>query len=177
MPSGHRGEDTDWEQQAPVESIVTAPDGQGEMDLAALDESQGMGTTLFDEMDVHPWSRLQIPREEWRQHALDHLGRGCDAERPDFAASHGLRMLSELVDVGEYPATPEQEALARTRHANSASRTLEEPDTQLSLQVVDLPPQRRLSDAQSGGSSGEGARLGDGHEVTEVAELHSVRCL
>jgi predicted metal-dependent enzyme (double-stranded beta helix superfamily) len=136
-----------------------------------------MDTTLFDEMDVDSRSRLQIACEERRQHVLDHLRRGSDAEASNFAAAHGLRMLGELVDAGEQIAAPEQEAFARARHTNPAPRTLEEPDTQFRLEVVHLPPQRRLSDVQPGGGSGEGARLGDRDEVAEVTELHLGYCL
>jgi hypothetical protein len=177
MQWGYRGEDTDREQQTPFEVIVAAPDRQGEMDLAALDEPQGVDTALFDEMDVNSWSRLQIPCEKWRQHALNHLGRGCDAKAPDFAAPYGLCMFGELVNASEQCAAPGQEAFASACHTNSASRTLKEPDTQLHLKVADLSPQRRLGDAQPGGGSGEGARLGDRDEVAEVTELHLVYCL
>jgi hypothetical protein len=85
-------------------------------------------------------------------------------------------MLGELGDAGEQLAASEQEAFARAGHTNATPRALEEPDTQLRLEIVDLPPQRRLSDAQPGGGSGEGARLGDRDEVAEVTELHFVYC-
>jgi hypothetical protein len=42
---------------------------------------------------------------------------------------------------------------------------------------VNLTPQRRLRDAQPGRRSGEGARLGDDDEITEVAQLHFLYCL
>src|SRR6185503_15617386 len=128
-------------------------------------------------MNVDARSRLQVPRQERCQQALDHLRRGCDAELPHFAAPHGLCMLGELLDVGEQVPTPEQEALARACHTNSAPRTLEKPDPQLPFEVVNLTPQRRLRDAQPGRRSGEGARLGDGDEITEVAQLHFLYCL
>jgi hypothetical protein len=70
-------------------------------------------------------------------------------------------MLGEPVDAGQQFAAPAQEAFARACYTNPAASTPEEPDTKLRLEVADLPPQRRLSDVQPGGGSGEGARLGD----------------
>jgi hypothetical protein len=83
-------------------------------------------------------------------------------------------MLGELLEVGEQVPTSEQEALTGARHANATPRTLEEPDPQLTFEVVNLSPQRWLRDTQLGGGSREGTGLGDGDEVTEVAQLHSV---
>jgi hypothetical protein len=77
------------------------------MDLAALDESQGVDTTLFDEMDVDSLSRLQIPCEERRQHVLDHLRRGAYAQAPDLAAAHRLCMPDELVHASQQVAAPQ----------------------------------------------------------------------
>ena len=146
------------------------------MDFAALHEPQGADTTLFDQMDVDSRSRLQIPCEERRQDVLDHLRRASDAKTPDFTAPHGQGMLSELVDAGEQLAAPKQQAFARAGYTDPAARALEESDTQLRLEIVDLPPQRRLGDVQLGGGPGEGARLGDRDEVTEVAQIHFGYC-
>jgi hypothetical protein len=173
----HCGENTDWEQQTPFKSIVAAPHSYGEIDGAALDKSQGSNTALFDEMDLDTRSRLQIPCEEWRQHVLDDLRRGSDTEAADFAAAHRLCIYSKLLDAREYLTAPAQEALAGACHTNPAPHTLKEGDTQLELEVANLPPQRRLSDVQPSGGSGEGARLGDCDEVAKVTEFHFVCCL
>jgi hypothetical protein len=38
MPRGHCGKDTNWKQQTPVESIVTAASRQGKLDFTLVDE-------------------------------------------------------------------------------------------------------------------------------------------
>jgi predicted metal-dependent enzyme (double-stranded beta helix superfamily) len=177
MPWPHGGKDAYREQQTPVELIVAAPEGQGEMHFAALDEPCGADGALLDEMDVDARSRRQVPREERREDALDDLGRSRDAKAPDLAAAHRVRMLGELLDVGEELSASSEEAFPLARQTNLSPRALEEPDPQLCLEVVDLAPERRLRDAQPSGGAGEGARLGDGHEVPEVTELHSGSCL
>jgi hypothetical protein len=160
-----------------VELVVAPPERQGQVDLAALDEARSAGAALFDEMDVDAWSRLQVPRQERGQDALDHLRRASDTKAPDLATAHRVRMLGQLGDTVEQLAAPAQETVSLARQTNPTPGALEEPNAELHLQVVDLPPQRRLGDAQSSGGSGEGARLGDGDEVPEVTELHAGCCL
>ena len=57
-----------------------------------------------------------------------------------------------------------QETFRRAGDTDPAARTLEESDTQLRLEIVDLPPQRWLGDVQLCGGPSEGARLGDRDE-------------
>jgi hypothetical protein len=160
-----------------VELIVAAPERQGQVDLAALDEARSADAALFDQVDVDTWSRFQVSRQEGRQHALDDLRRASDTKGPDLAAAHRMGVLGQLVDPVEQLAAPTQEAFSCARQTNSAPGALEEPDAQLHLEVVDLPPQRRLGDTQSSGGPREGARLGDRDEVSEVTELHAGSCL
>src|SRR4051812_16576859 len=52
--------------------------------------------------------------------------------------------------------------------------TLQQLDTNLQLQITDLPAERGLGCMQAPrGSIGEAALLGDGNEITKVAELHA----
>jgi hypothetical protein len=81
-------------------------------------------------------------------------------------------VLDELFGAREKLAAPEQEAFAGAGHTDPATRALEDPDAQLGLEAVDLPPKSRLSDTESCGGSREGARLGDRDEVAEVAQIH-----
>jgi hypothetical protein len=85
---------------------------------------------------------------------------------------HRLRVLGEPVDPGEQFPAAEQEAFTRAGDANPASHALEQPDTELALEVTNLPPQRRLRDTQSCRGAREGARLSDRDEVAEVPEVH-----
>jgi len=126
-------------------------------------------------MDIHSRSGFQIPVEERGEYVLDHLWRGADAELPCFAATHGVRVLDELLSTRQQLAASQQQVFTGTGHAHPAARALEEPDAQLGLEVVNLPPQRGLRDAQSRGGSREGARLGDRDEIPEVTEIHCLQ--
>jgi hypothetical protein len=56
----------------------------------------------------------------------------------------------------------------RTSHGVAPPDPLEQAHPELRLEVVDLPPQRRLRDAQLCGGAAEGSRIGDGDEVPEM---------
>jgi beta-lactamase family protein len=133
MQRRHCNHDTDREQQTPVELIVARPERQGQVDLAALDEARSAGAALFDETDVDAWTRPQVPRQERRQDALDHLRRASDPKAPDLAAAHRVCMLGELVDTVEELAAPAQEGFAFARQANPTPGALEEPNAELRL--------------------------------------------
>lgn len=177
MQRGHCHQDTDREQQTPVELIVASAERQGQVNLATLDETGRADATLFDEMDVNARPRSQVPCQERCQHALDDLRRGSDAKAPDLTTAHHTRPLGELVDAIEDLAAPTHEAFSLARQMNPTTGALEEPHTQFHLEVVNLPPQRGLGDPQATGGSGESARLRDRDEVPEVTELHAGCCL
>jgi hypothetical protein len=172
---GHRREHTHGEYQTAVEAVVAAPDREGQVGLSTLDELQRASPALFDQMDIHSGSRLQISGEERGKYVLDYLWRGADAELSYFAATHGVRVLDELLGTRQQLAASQQQVFTGTGHAHPAARPLEESDAQLGLEVVDLPPQRGLRDAQSRGGAREGARLGDGDEIAEVTEIHCLQ--
>src|SRR5262245_48798428 len=160
-----RREDANRKPQTSFQAILATPYGQRHVGLAALDQPQRTDATLLDEMDVDARSRLQIPREERRQHVLDELWRGPDAQAAGLAAAHRASLLGELLDAGQQLVAPPQQALARARHSDPTPGALEEPHAQLQLEIVNLSPERRLRDAQPGGGPRECPRLHDGDEV------------
>lgn len=174
MPARRNGEDAQREQGAAVELIGAPSNRQRQLDLATLDEVQCTKTALLEQMDVEGGPRPQVSCEERGQHALDHLRRGSDAEAPGIAAAYARGVFDQLVDASQEVAAPQPEAVAGAREPDVTPGTLEEPHAQLRLEIVDLPPERRLRDAQAGGGPGEGTGLGDGDEVAEVTELHLV---
>lgn len=176
MPPGQRGQDSKRKQQATLEVIVAVTNRHGQVCLATLDAGERAHTPLLEETDVHLFSRLQISGQERSQHALDHLGRAGDAQAPDVAASHGVGVVDEPVDIGEQGTAAEEQTLTRAGHPSPAAHTLHEGHAQLLLEVANLAPQRRLRDPHLRGGSGEGAGVGDGNEGAEVTELHLVQC-
>jgi hypothetical protein len=123
-------------------------------------------------MDLDQRSRFQVPGEKRRHDALDGLGGGGDAENADAPPAHRLGVLAELGGRGQEIAAARQEPLAVTRQLDPTSRAVEEPDAELRREVVHLPRQRGLRDAEPGRRARERPRLGDGQEVAEMTELH-----
>ena len=60
VPTRRGGEDPEREQQAALELVVAPPHCQAELDLAALDELDGAGGALLDEMDVDARPRPEV---------------------------------------------------------------------------------------------------------------------
>ena len=102
--------------------------------------------------------------------------------------SRSLRALARLVSypdaeffahAGELSAVLHEEgALGKERLAaaiqlNRVVLALEQRRTQLLLQILDLPAQRRLRDVQPLGGAGEALLVGHGDEVAQVAKLHA----
>jgi len=172
MRRRHRGEDADRKQLASFEPIVTSAKDQAKIHLAALDKRDAAHATLLLQVDIDAGTPLQVPAQERRQHALNHLWRAAHAKAPNLAVVQRARVLGQLLGARQHLTAPAQEAFALTREAHPAPVALEEPDAQLRLEIVNLSPQGRLRDAQASGRPGERARLRDGDEVTEVSELH-----
>ena len=62
----------------------------------------------------------------------------------------------------------------RVGQAGGAAAAFDQDDAQLGLQLLDLPAERGLRDAQPGGGPGEAALLGYGDEAAEVAEFQAI---
>ena len=61
------------------------------------------------------------------------------------------------------------------RQLDAAPRRREQLDAELVLELLHLPAERRLRDVQAGGGAPEVQLLGDGHEVTQMAQLHTTK--
>ena len=76
------------------------------------------------------------------------------------------------LELGEHRAGVAQEGRAGRRQLDSPARAGEQRAAQLLLQRADLLAERRLGDVQARGGAAEVQLLGDGDEVTQLAEFH-----
>jgi hypothetical protein len=65
-----------------------------------------------------------------------------------------------------------EELLARGQQAHSLRGPLEQRDAELTLEVADLPAERRLRDVQPPRGATDVLLLGDGDEVVDLREAH-----
>ncbi len=98
--------------------------------------------------------------------------READAQHADLAACDPLQFLGQRLRDRQHLACPRQQRVTCVGERHRAPRAHEQLHAQLLLQRADLLAQRRLGDVQPQRRASEVQFLGDGHEVTQVAQLH-----
>lgn len=96
----------------------------------------------------------------------------ADDELTGGAAAGVLHGLNSDVDLGEDFGDVFVEASAGVGQLDAHPIAVEKTDAELSLEVADLPAERRLGDAQLLRRPAKIQVLGDGVKVTQVAKLH-----
>jgi hypothetical protein len=95
-------------------------------------------------------------------------------QHSDVASAEHLRLFPESADLAEQATAVDQQVFAGPGELESATHSVEEPDTEFLFQIRDLSRQRRLRDMQALGGSRHGADFRDGHERTHMAEVHRI---
>jgi hypothetical protein len=101
------------------------------------------------------------------------VGAGAEFQAPLFAALGPLHHRGRALRVGKDASGLAQEQLPGLGQLDGAARPDQERPAQLAFQVLDLLRERRLGDAEALRGAPEVPLLGDGDEVTEVAQLHA----
>ena len=101
-------------------------------------------------------------------------GRAGEAHRQPalFAPRDAGHALAKRLHLGQQALGFSQQHAAAGRQAHALGVASQQLQAQLGFQRLDLLAQRRLLDAQRGGSAGHVARLGHGGEVAQVAQVH-----
>src|SRR6185312_11355418 len=76
------------------------------------------------------------------------------------------------VGAAQDPAGLGKQRGSRRGQADAPGRAREQAGTELRLESIDLPRQRRLRDREARRRAPEVQRLGDSHEVAQMAEIH-----
>src|SRR5262249_21574601 len=96
----------------------------------------------------------------------------ADREPPDLAAGGPARGLGGALGAGERVARLGHEGRAGVGEADAPVRAIEQADTDLVLELLDLLAERRARDVEPRGRAPEVQLVGDREGVAEVAELH-----
>src|SRR5580693_7267550 len=92
-----------------------------------------------------------VSSSEFAKH-IDHRampghGRGdADSKRPGLAKGHPFGASPRLVDVVQDTSRVAQEQCPRRAQSNATRQSVEQEESDLLLQILDLPRQRRLRD-------------------------------
>ncbi len=98
--------------------------------------------------------------------------RKAHGDRAPFAAPQAPGKIDRAVGAGQDGARVVKELRAGLRQGDAAGQAQEQRRADFALQLLDLLAERRLADAQAGGRPSEVKFLGNGGEVTQVAQFH-----
>ncbi len=100
-------------------------------------------------------------------------GRRAEPDPAPAQLGQLLHLVAGGVGVRQDPAGERQQRLARVGERDVAAGPTEQFRPQLVLQGPDLLGERRLGDMHLLRGAGEMPRLGDGHEIRELLEVHT----
>jgi hypothetical protein len=83
-----------------------------------------------------------------------------------------LTPLDQRVGVGEQSATATQQVLTLGRQLHAAADAVEEPHTEVALEVAHLAPERGLRHVQPRCRTRHAGGVHHGDEIAEVSQLH-----
>ena len=143
------------------------------MNLAALEHSQGVRPrNCLDQFHLNVGVTLRVSVQEIGHDAFDELGRGRHLQHACVSPPEQLRPLADRAGVAQQTTAIAEQLLALASQYEAASHTIEEPETELLLEIADLPGEGRLSDAQVHRRPGDSAQLGHGDEGSRVPQVH-----
>ena len=119
---------------------------------------------------------VRVAREEGDEDPAQHAGLGSVAESDRKTADlsvPALRAVATALSVSwRIAARLLEKSLARLRQRDEMSRSVEEIDAQLALEVLNLMGQRGLRDVELLRGSPEVELIGDRNEVAQVPKFH-----
>jgi hypothetical protein len=104
---------------------------------------------------------------------FNHLWRGTYAQYSCLAGFEHARTFAEGVRFSQQASAAPQQIFALRRELDTAADPVKQAHTQIDLHRANLSRESRLTDVQSISGAGEAARIGNGHEGTEVFEVHA----
>jgi hypothetical protein len=119
-----------------------------------------------------------LPAAEFTKGVYDqsvpgHRGGNADSKRTGLAESDPLPASFRLIDFVQDASRVAQEQFPGRAQADASGQSIEQEESHLLLEILDLPRQGRLSDMETLGGPSVVLLLSDRNEVTEVAELHT----
>jgi hypothetical protein len=133
---------------------------------------------VLDQADLDTRPQALKSHEDLRQGCFDELRGASNPKDSMLTSAQSLRPLAERFGISQQPSRPTKQFVAVSGQNDLAADPIEQPDAQLLLEISDLPRQGWLGPVQSASGERDASRIGDGHEVSEVPELHgSTLCL
>jgi hypothetical protein len=127
---------------------------------------------FLDEQQFQPRETLADARHDVRQQIRAERREDAQAQRAGFRIDRAPRDRLDLVDLAQHAARALRDLAADFGEQHLARRALDEGDAELVFELLDLRRQRRLADETRLGGVAEVLVLGEGDEVTQIAQVH-----
>jgi hypothetical protein len=119
--------------------------------------------------EFHVW----VSTSEFAKHIDDramprHRRGNADSKRTGLAKGHPFGAPPRLVDVLQDTSRVAQEQRPRRAQSNATRQSVEQEESDLPLQILDLPRQGRLCDMEARGCSSEMLLLSDRDEIAQM---------
>jgi hypothetical protein len=111
--------------------------------------------------------------QELRKDAIDHLGRGSHPQDAGIGAPEQLGSLAERTHRAQDVAAIGEQSLAFAGQHQASANAIEQPDSKLDLEIVDLSGQCGLSNSQAKCCLRHGPLFRNGDERAHVPQIHA----
>jgi len=98
----------------------------------------------------------------------------ADSKRAGLAKGYPFGAPPRLVDVVQDTPRVAQEQFSRRAQSNATRQSVEQEESDLLLQILDLPRQRGLRDMEARGGAPEMLLLSDRDEIAQMPQFHLI---
>jgi len=109
-----------------------------QMDFSAFEQRQYLATCSLADPHLDIRVPLRVVVQELRQHAFDMLWRARDLQDSGLSTAEQLSLLRHGASAIEKDTAPRKQLLAFPGQKKSTPNTIEEPQTELVLEIHDL---------------------------------------
>jgi hypothetical protein len=153
------------------ECALIMPDA--DMNLAALQQRHLIHPKSFHQLHAHIGEVFRIPRQEFRQDALDRLRRRGELEHAEVSALKQLDAFAERPHLAQHAAAICEQLLAPGGQKKAAADPVKKLEPSFVFEFADLPRKSRLADAQPHRRLRHRAEVGHRDEGSQAFQVHS----
>ena len=141
--------------------------------LSAFQPCKQIGADRLAQFDLHVGKARGIAMQERRKDAVDHLRGGRDLQDAGVGAPQQLGSLAERVHRAQDVAAIGEQSLAFAGQDQPSANAIEQPDSELCLEIIDLAGQCGLRDSQAKRRLRDRSLFGNGDERSQVSQIHA----
>jgi hypothetical protein len=131
------------------------------------------GANRLAQFDLHVGKACRIAMQERRKDPVDHLRGGRDLEDAGIGPPQQPGSLAERVHRAQDVAAIGEQSIAFAGQDQPFANAIEQPESKLDLEIIDLAGQGGLSDSQAKRRLRDGSLLGNRDKRSHVAQIHA----